>query len=179
MRTARSSSPAFALSSLYPFQGDVLYVVPPANLWPPPAGLVTSPSPVFLTKVRWQAAKFVPTGLVETILTGQKVLADQWSPDPESACLLRRDRPSTTPFRTVLRTGAPVDRITKESSSAYTFAGVEFEPGAGFWTVVRFADEAASQTWGERIKGMFRLLADTGFGGRRSAGWGQMQAVGI
>jgi CRISPR type III-A-associated RAMP protein Csm4 len=174
--TASSSSPALAFSSLYPFQGDVLFVTPPANLWPPPLGLVTSPSPVFLTKVRWSAAKFVPVGLVETILTGQKVLADQWAPDPESACLLRRDRPSTTPFRTVVRTGAAVDRITKQSSSAYSFAGVEFEPGAGLWTVVQFADESASQVWMERIKGMFRLLADTGLGGRRSVGWGQMEA---
>jgi CRISPR type III-A-associated RAMP protein Csm4 len=175
--TARSASPAFAFSSLFPFQGDVLFVTPPATLWPPPAGLVTSPSPVFLTKVRWQAANFVPLPLVETILSGQKVLADQWAPDPESACLLRRDRPSTTPFRTVLRTGAPVDRITRQSSAAYTFAGVEFEPGAGLWTVVRFADGAASGVWADRLKGMFRLLADTGLGGRRKAGWGQVQAV--
>jgi CRISPR type III-A-associated RAMP protein Csm4 len=175
--TAGSSSPAVALSSLYPYQGDVLFVVPPSNLWPPPAVLVTSPSPLFLTKVRWNATRFVPVNLLEAILIGQKILADQWAPDPESACLLRRDRPSTPPFRTVLRTGAAVDRVSKESGAVHTFAGVEFESGAGLWGVVRYADEAASQTWNDRVKGIFRLLADTGLGGRRSAGWGQIQAA--
>jgi hypothetical protein len=115
--------------------------------------------------------------LLETILMGQKILADQWAPDPESACLLRRDRPSTPPFRAVLRTGAAVDRVTKESGAVHTFAGIEFEPGAGLWGIVRYADEAGSRIWNDRVKGIFRLLADTGLGGRRSAGWGQIQAA--
>src|SRR5690348_1090815 len=59
--TAGSSAPAVAFSSLFPFQGDTLFVPPPATLWPPPSNLVTSPSPAFLTKTRWTAAHFVPT----------------------------------------------------------------------------------------------------------------------
>jgi CRISPR/Cas system CSM-associated protein Csm4 (group 5 of RAMP superfamily) len=171
--TARNSTPLIQFSSLFPFQGDTLFVTPPASLWPPPAWLVTSPSPVFLTKVRWTAARLAPVPLIESVLLGQKILADQWIADPESGCLLRRDRPSTTPFRTVLRTGAPVDRTTGRSSGAHSFAGVEFEPGAGLWSLIGFRDSAASSQWSERVQGMVRLLGDSGFGGRRTAGWGQ------
>jgi hypothetical protein len=57
-----------------------------------------------------------------------------------------------------------------------TVGCVEFENGAGLWGVARFADEAAESTWGERVRAAFRLLADTGFGGHRSSGWGQAAA---
>jgi CRISPR type III-A-associated RAMP protein Csm4 len=173
--TARGEKPAVAFSSLFPFQGDTLYVTPPAHLWPPPPSLVTSPSPVFLTKVRWRAAHFVPLSLVDSLLTGQSVLADQWIPDSESGCLLRRDRPSSSPFRTVTRAFAAVDRLRLTASEAESSACVEFEAGSGLWTVVRFADGAAKEAWNEPLRSAFRLLADTGFGGGRSKGWGQVQ----
>jgi CRISPR/Cas system CSM-associated protein Csm4 (group 5 of RAMP superfamily) len=173
--TARSQKPAVAFTSLFPFQGDTLYVIPPAHLWPPPSSLVTSPSPVFLTKIRWRAAHLVPVSLVDALLTGQPVLADQWIPDPESGCLLRRDRPSSSPFRTIARTFAPVDRLCLTASEPETSACVEFEPGSGLWTVARFADDAARDTWNEALRAAFRLLGDTGFGGGRSKGWGQVQ----
>jgi CRISPR type III-A-associated RAMP protein Csm4 len=171
--TAQAATPAVVCSSLFPFQGDTLFVAPPATLWPPPLSLVTTPSPVFLTKVRWKAARFVPLALVESILTGQSILADQWIPDAASGCLLRRDRPSSSPCRVVTRGGASVDRLTGTSDQPRTSAAVEFEPGSGLWTVVRFADEAARDTWADRLRGAFRLLADAGFGGRRTSGWGQ------
>ncbi len=174
--TARSEKPAVAFSSLFPFQGDVLYITPPAHLWPPPSSLVTSPSPVFLTKVRWRAAHFVPLSLVDSLLTGQSVLADQWIPDPESGCLLRRDRPSSSPFRTVSRTFVPVDRVNLTGGEAENTACVEFEAGSGLWTVLRFRDDAAQEAWSEPLRSAFRLLADTGLGGGRSKGWGQVQA---
>jgi CRISPR type III-A-associated RAMP protein Csm4 len=174
--TARAEKPAVAFTSLFPFQGDTLFVTPPANLWPPPSSLVNSPSPVFLTKVRWRAAHFVPLTLVDALLTGQSVLADQWIPDPESGCLLRRDRPSSSPFRTVARATSPVDRLRLTSSSAEPNACVEFEAGSGLWTVARFLDDAGYETWNEALKSAFRLLADSGFGGGRSKGWGQVQA---
>jgi CRISPR/Cas system CSM-associated protein Csm4 (group 5 of RAMP superfamily) len=173
--TARSEKPAVAFTSLFPFQGDTLFVTPPANLWPPPSSLVNSPSPVFLTKVRWRAAYFVPLSLVDALLTGQSVLADQWIPDPDSGCLLRRDRPSSSPFRTVTRATSPVDRVSLTSVSAEPNACVEFEAGSGLWTAIRFADDAAQEAWSEALKAAFRLLADSGFGGGRSKGWGQVQ----
>jgi CRISPR type III-A-associated RAMP protein Csm4 len=174
--TARAETPAVVFSSLFPFQGDTLFATPPSTLWPPPANLVTSPSPVFLTKTRWSAAQFVPLTAIDSLLTGQTLLADQWFPDPESACLLRRDRPSSSPFRAIARSSAAVDRITKAGGEVKSLAGVEFEAGAGLWSVARFQDAAAESAWSQRVQGAFRLLADSGFGGGRSKGWGQTQA---
>jgi hypothetical protein len=175
--TARAGgAPAVAFSSLFPFSSDALFAPPPATLWPPPAAQVTAPSPVFLTKLRWNAARLVPVSLVETILLGQSVLADQWLPDAQTGCLLRRDRPNAAPFRLTTRTAAAVDRASNAAVQAHATACVEFEPGAGLWGIVRFLDDAARDRWQARIKGAFGLLADTGFGGRRSSGWGQTQA---
>jgi CRISPR type III-A-associated RAMP protein Csm4 len=174
--TARTSTPAVAFSSLFPFQGDTLFAPPPATLWPPPPSLVTSPSPVFLTKTRWKAARFVPVSIVESLFTGQPILADQWLPDAESGCLLRRDRPNSSPFRVVVRSNAAVDRLTRSSVRVEASACVEFEAGSGLWTVARFADNPAEAAWSDRIKAAFRLLADSGFGARRSSGWGQTAA---
>lgn len=173
--TTRSETPALAWSSLFPFQGDTLFAPPPATAWPPPPTLVTSPSPLLLSKLRWSAARFVPLPLIESILTGQKVLADQWLPDPESGCLLRRDRPSATPFRIGLRSTAAVDRLSGLSRRASSLACIEFEPSSGLWTVIRFRDQAAESDWADQLAGAFRLLADTGLGARRTSGWGHAQ----
>jgi CRISPR type III-A-associated RAMP protein Csm4 len=171
--TAQASAPAVVFTSLFPYQGDTLFVPPPATLWPPPLGLVTTPSPVFLTKIRWNAARFVPLNLVESILAGQRILADQWIPDAESGCLLRRDRPSSSPYRVVTRSRAAVDRLSGSSVHVDASACVEWEAGSGLWTAARFADETAYSTWYSRVQSAFRLLADTGFGARRTSGWGQ------
>jgi CRISPR type III-A-associated RAMP protein Csm4 len=174
--TAKASDSAVVFSSLFPYQGETLFVTPPATLWPPPANLVSTPSPVFLAKLRWTAARFVPVNLVESILSGQNILADQWLPDAESGCLLRRDRPSSSPFRTVVRTTAAVDRVTRSAVHVDSTACVEFEPGSGLWAVAKFASPEAESAWSERVKAAFRLLADSGFGGRRKSGWGQAEA---
>lgn len=173
--TARGSSPV-ALSSLFPFQGESLFAIPPATAWPPAPGLVNTPSPVFLSKIRWKAARFVPLTLIDSLLTGQSILADQWLPDPESGCLLRRDRPSSSPFRLITRHSAMVDRLSRNSFETHSAACVEFEPGSGLWSIVRFSDEPAESAWSGRIQAAFRLLTDTGFGGGRSRGWGQSQS---
>lgn len=175
--TARASAPALVFSSMFPFQADVLFAPPPATLWPPSPSQVTAPSPVFLSKVRWNAARFVPLSLIEWVLTGESIVADQWIPDAESGCLLRRDRPNSSPFRVLTRTTAAVDRLAHSTASVTSFACVEFEPGSGFWTAVRYASPAAESTWHNKIESAFRLLADTGFGGRRSIGWGRTQAL--
>lgn len=174
--TARAATPAVVFSSLFPFQADVLFAPPPSTLWPPPSSLVTTPSPVFLTKIRWNAARFVPVSLIESLLTGQSILADQWIPDAESGCLLRRDRPASSPFRVLTRAGAAVDRVTRSAVRVTSSACVEFEPGSGLWTIARYADAAAESAWNAKVEGAFRLLADTGFGGRRSSGWGRTEA---
>ena len=175
--TAHAAKPAVVFSSLFPFQGDTLYAIPPATLWPPPPALLNSPSPVFLTKIRWKTARFVPLSVIDSLITGQPILADQWLPDPESGCLLRRDRPSASPFRVVVRSTAAVDRVTRTSDESKSLACVEFEPSAGLWTVARFADSAQEQTWSPRLQAALRLLSDSGFGGGRSKGWGQTQTA--
>jgi len=173
--TARASHPAVSFTSLLPFQGDVLFAPPPATLWPPPPSLVVSPNQAFLTKLRWTAARFVPLSLIESILLGQPILADQWIPDPDSSCLLRRDRPSSSPFRTQVRSAIAVDRLTSGSVQATSQTCVEFESGSGLWTLARFADRNAESEWSGPLESAFRLLADSGFGARRTSGWGQTQ----
>jgi CRISPR/Cas system CSM-associated protein Csm4 (group 5 of RAMP superfamily) len=168
--------PGITFSSLFPFLADALYAPPPSTLWPPPAALLTTPSPTFLTKIRWRAARFVPLSLIDSLLTGQPILADQWLPDPESGCLLRRDRPSTSPFRLSLRVGSPVDRISRRGQEAHSAACVEFEPSSGLWAVARFRDASVESTWSSRLEAAFRLLADSGFGGGRTKGWGKAHA---
>lgn len=170
--TVRAPRPAVVFSSLYPFQGDTLFAIPPASLWPPPAAQLSAPNSVFLAKIRWKTARFVPLSLIDTLLTGGLLLADQWLPDPDSGCLLRRDRPSTSPFRLATRTGAAVDRLGNPAELSVAAACIEFEPGAGLWTVARYRDSAAQNAWDGRVQAAFRLLADSGFGGRRSNGWG-------
>lgn len=174
--TARAPRPAVTVSSLFPYQRDVLFVPPPATLWPPPAALVTTPSLVFLSKLRWKAARFVPLTVIESLVTGQALLAEQWIPDPESGCLLRRDRPTVSPFRVAVRRSAAIDRLAESTVHPHSAACVEFEPGSGMWCVARFVDSSAESPWAERVKACFRLLADSGFGGKRSSGWGKAEA---
>ena len=78
------------------------------------------------------------------------------------------------PFRTGVRWSAAVDRLTG-AAERHSTACIEFRPGAGLWTIVSFQDEAAHSRWLEPIKAAFRLLADTGFGGERSRGWGRSE----
>ncbi|MDQ2710953.1 MAG: hypothetical protein M3Y24_01755 [Acidobacteriota bacterium] len=174
--TARATQSEVVFGSLFPFQGETLFAIPPATIWPPPPAQITAPSSVFLVKFRWKTARFVPLTLIDSLMTGGPILVDQWVPDGESGCLLRRDRPSASPFRTVVRRSAPVDRLDGTAPSAVSTACVEFEPGAGLWTLARYRDSAAESTWNERIEAAFRLLADTGFGGKRTSGWGQTHA---
>jgi CRISPR type III-A-associated RAMP protein Csm4 len=174
--TARSVSPRVVFSSLFPFQVDTLFAPPPAHIWPPPPAALRVSSPVFSTKVRWRAARFAPLPLIETLLLNQRILADQWLTDAESACLLRRDRPQSSPFRIATRTQAAIDRGNQHHET-HSLACLEFETGSGLWAIVSFADESAATEWGDRVRAAFRLLADSGFGGRRSSGWGQVAKI--
>jgi hypothetical protein len=96
--------------------------------------------------------------------------------DAESKCLLRRDRPIASPFRPSIRTRAAVDRVTGSAVETHVSSCVEFESSSGLWCVVRFSDQSSQSVWSGRIQNAFRLLADTGFGGHRSSGWGQTAA---
>ncbi|MEO8592368.1 MAG: hypothetical protein ABI759_03525 [Candidatus Solibacter sp.] len=164
--TARSQTPAVCFSSCFPFVEDTAFVVPPRTLWPP-----TSPA-AMSARVRWKSARFIPLTMVESILSGRKLNENQWSVDGASGCLMASGKKG--PFRTSLRFAAAVDRLSG-ASERHATACIEFREGCGLWTVVGFPDEAARDGWQERVKAAFRLLADTGFGGERSRGWGRAE----
>jgi len=163
--TARASEPAVRFSSCFPYQGDTLLVVPPRNLWPPP------PS----SKVRWKGARFVPLSVVESLAAGKPLSEDGWTIDGPSECLLPFSTPPAPgPFRVSVRSSAAVDR-EGESVSPHSTACIEFTPGSGLWCTVHFADGGAQDRWTAPLTAAFRLLSDSGFGGKRSQGWGRAE----
>jgi len=161
--TARRSVAAVAFSSCFPFVEEVNLVVPPRTLWPP-----SSPA-LLASRVRWKSARFVPLSLIPLLVARAPLADPDWSVDGASQCLLPAGKPG--PFRSGLRFHAAVDRLTG-IGERHSVARLEFRPGAGLWTLVSFADEGARERWSDRVKAAFRLLADSGFGGERSQGWG-------
>ena len=162
--TARvPQSPAVRFGSCFPFHGDTLLVAPPRNLWPPPAS----------SKIRWKGARFVPLSVVRDLAAGRALSEDGWTVDGESECLLPSRTPAIPgPFRVAVRTSAAVDR-GGEGVAPHSSACLEFTPDCGLWTVAQFADDAARDVWTPRLTAAFCLLADSGFGGGRSRGWGR------
>ena len=149
-------------SSLYPFHNEIGFVIPPRTVWPPPAS----------TKVRWKGARFVPLGVVAPLLSGRALEEDRWDVDAASQCLVPVGR--SGPFRIGARSGVAVDRLSG-NVEPHAVACLEFLPGAGMWCVISFADEEQRQRWDGSVRGALRLLADSGFGGERSRGWGRAE----
>src|SRR5690606_16396373 len=98
--------------------------------------------------------------------------------DGESQCLLpMRTQPVPGPYRLGIRSSAAIDR-GGSNVVAHSTACLEFSPGAGLWTVAQFSPsvvDVARKRWSEPITAAFRLLADSGFGGERSRGWGHAE----
>jgi CRISPR/Cas system CSM-associated protein Csm4 (group 5 of RAMP superfamily) len=151
-------------SSCFPFQRKTMFVVPPQSVWPPPAS----------AKIRYKGARFVPLQLVASLLADQPVDETRWLLDGASECLLPSDR-NEGPFRATLRSSAVVDRLTPGACDVHTTACLEFAPGCGLWFLVGFASREARERWAGPVKTALRLLADTGFGGERSQGWGRSE----
>lgn len=162
--TARVSAgePAVRFSSCFPFYGDTLYVVPPRNVWPPPAS----------AKVRFKGARFVPLKVVEMLISGRPLGEENWAIDGSSECLISGG--AQGPFRVSVRSNAAIDRAG-EGVAQHSTACLEFTPGGGLWMVASFADDTARERWKAPIEGALRLLADSGFGGGRSRGWGRSE----
>lgn len=159
-----SDVPPVRFSSLYPFQRETLFVVPPRSMWPPAASV----------KVRYKAARLVPMAVVESLANEKPLDDDRWVLDGESECLLPADRSRQAgPFRIGLRSNAAVDRLTPGAVEAHTTACLEFGPDAGLWMLVVFSGDEAQTRWIEPIRSALRLLADSGIGGERSRGWGR------
>ncbi len=163
--TAQSSEPAVRFSSCFPFQGDTLYVVPPRGLWPPPA----------TSKIRWKGARFVPLKVVEALLNGVTVAEANWTIDVQSECLVPSSaHPVPGPFRVAIRTAAAMDRAGA-GVAPHSAACLEFTPNSGLWLAAGFSSDEARDRWIGPVTGAFRLLADSGFGGERSRGWGRAE----
>jgi CRISPR type III-A-associated RAMP protein Csm4 len=158
------AAPAVRFSSFFPFYGDTLLVVPPRNLWPP----------LESGKVRYKAARFVPLTVVEALLAEKAIDEDRWTVDGESECLISHG--AHGPFKVALRSSASVDRLTESSVDTHSTACLEFARNSGLWTLVEFASEDARARWEAPVRSAFRLLADSGFGGERSRGWGRSEA---
>ena len=85
--------------------------------------------------------------------------------DGASECLVPAGQPGRFAH---VRSTAAVDRLT--GAGRHATACLEFRPDAGCGCGV-FATNAA-RAWGP-VRAAFRLLADSGFGGERSRGWGR------
>jgi CRISPR type III-A-associated RAMP protein Csm4 len=158
---------AVRLTSAFPFQRGLLYLPPPAGLWPP-AGE---------SRVRWKGAAMLPAPVVASLLDGAVPAEDEWSVDAQSACLVpSKLRSAAGPFRFLRRSHAAVDRLTGGNAEPYTVDCVQFAPEAGLWCAADFSSHTASAVWSPKLKAAFRLLADSGFGGLRSRGFGRCRA---
>ncbi len=155
--TARAESgAAVRFSSLFPFVGETRLVPPPRTAWPPSGA----------GKLYVNAAKLVP---VEVARRGV-VNESRWAVDGACECLLPVGMPA--PFSVSMRSAAAVDRLTGNTEPHRT-ACLEFAPNAGWWGLIELVDGGKAAEWEARVKSAFKLLADSGFGGERSRGWGR------
>ena len=142
-------------SSLFPFIGKTRLIAPPKTWWPPanPGRLYT------------EAAKLIPLEVVRNGIVDES----RWIVDGETGCLFHTG--SGAPVKIVVRTAAAIDRLTGVADP-HRIACLEFAPNAGWWGCFSVEDGE----WEARVKSAFRLLADSGFGGERSRGWGRAAA---
>jgi CRISPR type III-A-associated RAMP protein Csm4 len=151
--TARATDgSAVRFSSLFPFIGDTRLIAPPRTSWPPSGA----------GKLYVKAAKLVPLDVARRGI----VQESRWSVDGATECLLPAGM--TAPFEVSMRSGAAVDRVTGQTEPHRT-ACLEFAPNTGWWGLIEITDDS----WEARVKSALRLLADSGFGGERSRGWGR------
>jgi CRISPR type III-A-associated RAMP protein Csm4 len=162
---ASADAPAVRFSSFFPLIGDTLLAMPPRSLWPPPES----------AKIRYKGAHFVPLSVIESLLTDKAMDEDRWAVDGESECLVLANH-GRGPFRVALRSSAGVDRLQNAAVEVHSTACLEFTSAGGLWTIVQFAGEAALSRWQAPVRSALLLLADTGFGGERSRGWGRSEA---
>jgi len=151
--TARAAEgSAVRFGSLFPFVGDTRLIAPPRTSWPPSGA----------GKLYVKAAKLVPLEVARRGVVNES----RWAVDGASECLLPAGL--AAPFEVGMRSGAAVDRITGQTEPHRT-ACLEFAPSAGWWGLIEFTNDE----WAARVKSALRLLADSGFGGERSRGWGR------
>lgn len=159
------AEPAVRFTSAFPWQRGHLYAPPPAGLWPPHAAA---------SKIRWKGAALLPASLIAGLLRGEAPSEDQWMVDGHSACLIPTgNRSSSGPFRFVERSSAAVDRPSGGIALPHRTTCVQFAPASGLWCAAEFSNQTTYAVWSPKIQTAFRLLADSGFGGLRSRGFGR------
>ena len=151
--TARAQgAPAVRLSSLFPFIGKTRLITPPKSAWPPANS----------GKLYLQGIRLAPLDVAK----GGPVDESRWTADGASECLIPSG--AASPFQVSVRTSAAVDRLTGVAEP-HRVACLEFAANAGWWGVY----DAVDSIWDQRVRAAFRWLADSGFGGERSRGWGR------
>jgi len=152
-------------TSLFPWQDNVLFAVPPRTHWPAPG------------RLRSAGIRFVPVRVIAALLAGAVVNEQHWEADPSSGCLLPHNRRAGRPgpFRIALRSAAAVDRLSAGVVRQHRVACLEFEPASGLWFAAEFAGASAESIWSPRLRACLRLLSDTGLGGERTLGWGHFE----
>jgi CRISPR/Cas system CSM-associated protein Csm4 (group 5 of RAMP superfamily) len=166
--TARSDVPRIRFTSLFPWQGNTFFLPAPHGIWPP------IPS----SKLYTRGALFVPRAVANAVFHGKPLDESRWQVDGVSQCLLPSSGrgPGSGPFRPAIRAGGAVDRLAAGNTEVHRTACIEFSPNAGLWFIAEFSD-GARREWEPRLMAALRLLADSGFGGRRSVGWGHADIV--
>lgn len=152
---AAEGEPAVRFSSWFPRIGATRLAPPPRTSWPP-AGA---------GKLYLEAARLAPLELIGTRTPDET----KWVVDAVSECVLPAG--SLAPFTVHVRSAAAVDRFSG-SAEAHYIASLEFAADAGWWGLIEISDDS----WTDRVKSALRLAADSGFGGKRSQGWGRTEA---
>jgi CRISPR type III-A-associated RAMP protein Csm4 len=156
-------APATRFSSLLPFHNDSFHA-------PLPESLRSAPG---LRKLRLPSVRFAPLPAIED-LANRRFDESRWVLDLASGCLLAADRAGAGgPFRSTERSRAAVDRLHGLAAPAASTSGVEFADRAGLWSIFVFDSPDSAAIWSPRLKAALRLLADSGIGGWRNAGWGR------
>jgi CRISPR type III-A-associated RAMP protein Csm4 len=110
--------------------------------------------------------------VVDALINSKPIGEENWAVDGASETLIV---PGTQgPFRVAVRSSAAVDR-GGSAVSPHSSACLEFAPHAGLWLAASFASEEAREQWKAPVLAALRLLADSGFGGERSRGWGRAE----
>lgn len=159
--------PVARFTSAFPFQRGLLYLPPPAGFWPPPGE----------SHIRWKGASLLPAQVLFDLLQGRAPDAEDWAVDAQSGCLVpARMRGAAGPFRFLRRSHAAVDRLTGGNADPYSVGCLQFAPESGLWCAAQFASQTAYAVWAPKLQAAFRLLADSGFGGLKSRGFGRSRA---
>ena len=162
--TARSNEPAVRLSSCFPFQGDTRYVVPPRSMWPPAAssksslesgavhsvepGRVSAQRPAhFRRRLDHRCPERVPDPFFQLLRDRFELLC---VPPPRSIAMVPRS--CRIPLR-VWNSPRPAD---------YGWWPLSPDPRLAIAGPLLSPPRSA-------------CLADSGFGGERSRGWGRSE----